>query len=203
MSEEGANPALHFFVFFGELEDLVVPRGVNTFSRLEFNPLGSFPLLSAGCLGDFKLGEAGGVNEGLVLVVLIIVVGGGGDAGSGEVGDFGEIFLNEWCLSRLGIRLQVGWRAGRPLIWALDGVISIPWCSLDLEEHILNAFGLVQYWENGWTNEWMALVSQISGSKKKRGWENGMRGEEGERLKEGCKGWGDYKRECGDRLGKL
>ena len=86
----------------------MVPRGVNTFSRLEFNPLGSLPLLSAGCLGDFDLGEAGGVDEGLVLLVLMIVAGGGGDGGCGVLGDFGEIFLNEWWRSKLGIRFPVG-----------------------------------------------------------------------------------------------
>ena len=48
-------PLLDFLDFFFEVtEDFVVLLGVTTFSTLEFNPLGSFPLLVAGCRGDFS-----------------------------------------------------------------------------------------------------------------------------------------------------
>lgn len=71
-----------------------------TFSELEFSPLLSFPLLTAGSLGDFDFGEIGGVNE--------VLLGncGGGDGGGSDFG--GGTFLKEFLLSRLGTRLHVG-----------------------------------------------------------------------------------------------
>jgi inactivated superfamily I helicase len=110
VSTECGTPAvLDFFDFFTVLVvTFVVLRGVKTFSALVFNPPGSFPLFTAGGLGDFSLGEIGGDSaEGsLVLVPAALqagcINGTGGPAGS-RVGDFGgEFFLSELCLSKLG-----------------------------------------------------------------------------------------------------
>uniref|UniRef100_A0A3Q7F5U4 Reverse transcriptase Ty1/copia-type domain-containing protein n=1 Tax=Solanum lycopersicum TaxID=4081 RepID=A0A3Q7F5U4_SOLLC len=52
---------------------LAVPLGVTIFSALELKPLGSmlFPLLIAGSLGDFILGETGGVVDELILTLVL------------------------------------------------------------------------------------------------------------------------------------
>lgn len=72
---------------------------ITTFSELEFSPLLSLPLFIACGLGDFGFGETGGVNG------VLLGRGGGGDGGES---DFGDTFLTEFLLSRLGTRLQVG-----------------------------------------------------------------------------------------------
>lgn len=113
-------PLLDFLDFFTEVtDDFVVLLGVTTLSTLEFNPLGSFPLLVAGCRGDFSLGDAGGVvvTEALILgllfppVLLVIVAPAGADDGNGCNGvleEFVEDFFRELRLSKRGVRLQFG-----------------------------------------------------------------------------------------------
>jgi len=71
--------------------------GVTIFSELELSPLLSLPLFIGGGLGDLDFGETRGANE--------VLLGSGGDGGHG---DFGDSFLIEFLLSRLGNRLQVG-----------------------------------------------------------------------------------------------
>ena len=114
--------------------------GVTTFSELEFNALGSLPRLIAAGRGEFEFVDKGGVNEAIALLPLRIVAldAGGVDASGTEGGgDRGGIFFNELRRSRLGTRLQVGCRTGRPLILATAGVvISTPVVTLALELHI-------------------------------------------------------------------
>lgn len=102
---EGSAPtttptlAQAFFDFFDELVALFVHLGVKTtFSALEFSSLGSFPLFSAGGLGDGNLGDKGGdtSDEGLVLHEVEVGKGKEGKGGE-EMGDF-----------NLGTWLQVG-----------------------------------------------------------------------------------------------
>jgi len=76
---------------------LMVCLGVTIFSELEFSPLLSLPLFVARGLGDLDFGETGGVSE--------VLVGSGGEGGEY---DFGDTFLIEFLLSRLGTLLQVG-----------------------------------------------------------------------------------------------
>lgn len=71
--------------------------GVTIFSELELSPLLSLPRFIGGGLGDLDFGETGGVNE--------VLLRSGGDGGER---DFGDSFLIEFLLSRLGTRLQVG-----------------------------------------------------------------------------------------------
>lgn len=87
----------------------MVPPGVTTFSELEFKPLGSLPdLFIAGGLGDFDLGETGGVvNEALVLILGLVLVEEAFDNGRGGGGGV-DNFLRQLRRSRLGTRLQVG-----------------------------------------------------------------------------------------------
>jgi hypothetical protein len=109
-----------FDFFLSKLGVLVLLFGMTIFSALKFNPPLSFPRFTAGGLGDFNdLGEIGG--------------GGGG---GGE--DVGATFFSELRRSRLGTRLEVGWRTGLPLIRATVGVgtTSMPMVTVALE-HIL------------------------------------------------------------------
>ena len=71
--------------------------GVTIFSELELSPLLSLPRFIGGGLGDLDFGETGGVYE--------VLLRSGGDGGER---DFGDSFLIEFLLSRLGTRLQVG-----------------------------------------------------------------------------------------------
>lgn len=114
-----------------------------------FSPLLSFPLFTAGSLGDFDFGETGGVNE--------VLLGRGGDGGESDFG--GCTFLIEFLLSRFGTRLQVGWRTGLPLILATEGMTvvvaaaattSMPTVTLALELHILVAcYDMSLTWKRG------------------------------------------------------
>lgn len=93
-----------FFDFFDELvADLVLDLGVKTsFSALEFSSLASFPLLTAGGLGDGNLGDKGGDgDEGLILPELLEVGNGKGGKGGEEMGDFGMLFVIDFRLSKL------------------------------------------------------------------------------------------------------
>lgn len=98
LSAEGAaaTEPLDFFDFFTELVNLVVHRGVTTFSALEFSSFGSFPLLNAGGLGEGNLGEMGGEREALVLGL-----GRGEGRGVGARGSW-ELFLRDFLCSKLG-----------------------------------------------------------------------------------------------------
>jgi hypothetical protein len=106
VSTEGAAATPPDFLdFFIELACLVEHCGVKTFSALEFRPSGSLFLFSAGGLGDFNLGEAGGDNEKGFVLGLAVSVGEGRDGGEGI---FGEVFFAELRLSKLETWLQVG-----------------------------------------------------------------------------------------------
>lgn len=125
------DPSLKLLDFFlSRVGVLMVCLGVTIFSELEFSPLLSLPLFIGGGLGDLDFGETGGVNE--------VLIGSGGDGGKG---DFGDTFLIEFLLSRLGTRLQVGCRTGLPLILASGylavAVAFMPTVTLFLELHIL------------------------------------------------------------------
>lgn len=134
-------PLLDFFDFFTEeVDDFVVFLGVWTFSTLEFSPLGSLPLLVAGCRGDFCLGDSG-----LFAIVLEVIVASAesGDDGNGCSNGAAAVvveedFLSEFRLSKRGLRLQFGCRTGRPLMWDKVGLPR----GLDLEEHILDGLGI-------------------------------------------------------------
>jgi hypothetical protein len=107
VSTEGAAATPpDFFDFFIKLACLVKHCGVKTFSALEFIPSRSLFLLSAGGLGDFKLGEIGGDNEKGFVLGLAVSVGEGIDGGEGIF--FGKVFLTELRLSKLETWLQVG-----------------------------------------------------------------------------------------------
>lgn len=64
--------------------------------------------------------------------------------GGGRGRDGVVIFLTEFRLSRVGTRLQVGWRTGRPLNLGTVGAIETPTVTLDSEVHMI-VTSFVQY----------------------------------------------------------
>jgi hypothetical protein len=90
-----------FDFFLSKVGVFVVFLGITTFSELEFKLLASLPLLIAGNLGDFDIGDKGGE----ALLVLLEKVGGGGGGGGG---DFGAVFFRELRLSSVETKLHVG-----------------------------------------------------------------------------------------------
>ena len=125
-----AAPAPEFLHFFTELDDLARPRGIGEpLSALEFSSFGSFPRLTAGCLGDGSLGDAGALEASF----------GMDKACGGEGGGLGEAFFSDTRLSRLETRLQVGCRTGLPLILgSAEGVeLALLVIGFVLDEHIL------------------------------------------------------------------
>jgi len=92
--------------------------GVETFSPLELRPFGSLDRLTGAGLGDFSLGEMGGVTkEALAVLPLETVLFAGDDKGCSAGGEaFWEGFFAGFRLSKRDTRLQAGCSTGRPLM---------------------------------------------------------------------------------------
>lgn len=138
---------VHFLDFFTGITDLgavhLVGKGSRSLSELEVISLLWLipPLLTAGCRGDFSLGEIGGW-----FVLALVVLSGVGD-GTMDM-DFGSerVFLRV-RLSKSGefsgtLLDGAGWSTGRPLmsetVVVVAGVATSDDCSnLEFEEHMI------------------------------------------------------------------